>query len=150
MGFEKRGLKGTAITVIVVLIVLIAAILIYNFVIKREKVTPPNPINVQCQNQCNLSSKIGFCDVERKVTESLTTTCYELAKNSQYAQYNVQSCPAITCVTSAQIDQTCVTGLGGTWETPTASGDCTQSGTKIRRELNASDNPPVAGQICCK
>ena len=151
MGLGKRGLSKTWISVIVIIVVLIVVVLILN--LTKEEVIPPNPITVQCQNQCDAESKIGFCDVERRVTEIIVTTCYELSTNPSYTQYGIQACPTVSCATQSgtqTMDQTCVSGLGGTWEIPTANGGCEQSGTKIRRELNSSDNPPVNGQICCR
>jgi hypothetical protein len=47
-------------------------------------------------------------------------------------------------------DQTCVSGLGGSWESPLSNGGCEQSGEKIRIKITPSDNPPIQGQICCK
>ena len=79
--------------------------------------------------------------------------CDELSKNSAYAQYNVETCPAISCAAqqgAGTADQTCVTGLGGTWEFPDAQGNCPQSGEEIVRKLIPSDNPPTPGQICCR
>jgi len=149
MGLKKRGLGGTAITVIVVFVVLIAAILVYNFVIK-EKVAPPDPVAVQCALICDTNQTSAFCSFKVNASETIRVTCNELATNSQYAQYNVQLCPGISCSVQQPIqDQTC-TGLGGTWEQPASTGRCTQSGTKVRRTLTTTDSPPQTGEICCK
>lgn len=143
-GTRKKRTLLIVLLVFVVLIVLIAVILI----LKKEKIEP-NPIDVQCEFACESSQRTSFCFVERIVNDELTTTCDELSKNSLYAEYNVETCPAISCVVQ-EIDQTCVTGLGGTWEFPDAEGKCVQSGIKIIRQVTPSDQPPISGQICCR
>ena len=120
-----------------------------------EKTGEPSPVSEQCQFACDSNQKTSFCDIERKVTESLTATCKELSQNSQYAQHNVQTCPSIDCnpqKTPEQIaqesDQTCVTGLGASWES-LDGGNCPIGGDKQGIKLTPSDNPPSAGQACC-
>ncbi len=83
----------------------------------------PDPVSIQCQNACEGNSVYGFCSMERKVDDDLKATCKTLAETSQYAKYNVESCPEISCEPQ-DIDQTCVEGLGGTWEFPLADGGC--------------------------
>ena len=142
---KKRGLL-IALIVLGLLVVLVAVILI----LEKEKVEP-NPIDVQCRFACENAQRTAFCFVERKVNDELTTTCDELSKNSLYAEYNVETCPAISCVVQDEaIDQTCVTGLGGTWESPDAEGKCPQSGEEIVRKLTPSDESLIQGQICCR
>jgi hypothetical protein len=136
-----------AIVIILVVVAIVAVILIL------EKKEEPNPIDVQCKFACDNNQRTAFCFVERTVNNKLTTTCDELSKNSLYAEYNVETCPAISCEAQQggeAIDQTCVTGLGGSWEFPDAQGKCPQTGIKIVRQVTPSDNPPVAGQICCR
>jgi hypothetical protein len=128
------------------LIVISVAVIL---ILKKE--VKPNPIDVQCGFDCENAQRTAFCFVERKVNDALTTTCDELSKNSLYAQYNVETCPAISCVVQTEAtDQTCITGLGGTWESPDTEGNCPQSGIKIIRQVTPSDNPLIQGQICCR
>lgn len=142
---KKRGLLIFLI-VLIVLVVLVAVILI----LEKEKIEP-NPIDVQCRFACENDQRTAFCFVERNVNDELTTTCDELSKNSLYAEYNVEVCPAISCIVQDEAtDQTCVTGLGGTWEFPDAQGNCPQTGIKIIRQITPSDKPLVQGQICCR
>ena len=133
--------------IIFVLIVISVAVIL---ILKKEKIEP-NPIDVQCRFACESSQRISFCVVERKVTDELITTCDELSKNSLYTQYNVEICPTISCVIQQEeANQTCITGLGGTWESPDTEGKCPQGGEEIVRKLTSSDGPPVQGQICCR
>jgi len=142
---KKRGLL-IALIVLVVLVVLVAVFLI----LEKEKIEP-NPIDIQCRFACENAQRTAFCFVERNVNDELTTTCDELSKNSLYAEYNVETCSAISCVVQDEAtDQTCITGLGGTWESPDAQGECPQTGIKIVRQITSSDEPPVQGQICCR
>lgn len=169
-GFKKGQLSpGVLITLIIIVLVLIVGAIVYVVVSDKggeksaielekaqadiEKEAVSSPISAQCKFACDSAQKTSFCDVERKVTESITTTCKELATNSQYSSYNVQPCSTIDCnpiPTAQELDQTCVTGLGGTWENPTSGGGCAPGGNKIRRQVTPSDNPPSAGQICCR
>jgi len=131
-------------------IVIIAAIIYFSISspegsFEQEK---PNPVAEQCAFACETSQKAAFCDVVRTADSGITATCNELATNPNYAKYNVQSCTSISCVPSQELDQTCVTGLNGIWATPTA-GTCPVQEGKTARERTSSDNPSVAGQICC-
>ncbi len=144
-GTRKKRTLLIVLIVFVVLVVLVAVILI----LKKEKVEP-NPIDVQCEFACESSQRTAFCFVERIVNDELTTTCDELSKNSLYAQYNVETCPAISCESTPQeLDQTCVTGLNSTWVTPTTEDTCPPQENKFVRKRVPSDEPPVSGQICC-
>ena len=142
---NNKKLIRVIIIIFVLIVILVGVILILD---KEEK---PNPIDVQCRFACESSQRTAFCFVERNVNDELTTTCDELSKNSLYTEYNVETCPAISCVVQQEeADQTCITGLGGTWESPDAEGKCLQSGIKIIRQVTPSDEPPVQGQICCR
>ena len=135
--------------IIIIIFILIAIFIV--LILEKEKVKP-NPVDVQCRFACESAQKTAFCFVERKVNDELTTTCDELSKNSLYAQYNVETCPTISCVVQEETaaDQTCITGLGGKWEFPDAEGKCPQSGIKIIRQVMSSDESPIQGQICCR
>src|SRR3989304_1763200 len=132
MGFEKRGLSGTWISIIIVLAVFVLAIVVFNLV-GKEEVAEPDPVAVQCSFACDTGQKTSFCDIKRKVTDTLGLTCNELSTNSQYSQYNVQTC----------------SGLDGTWETPTPSGTCPTKEGFFARIRTAEDSPPTTGQVCC-
>ncbi len=153
MGLKKRGLNGTAITIIIVLIVLVAAILVFNFALKKEELKP-SPLSEQCAYFCETNQSNAFCTFKVTISDNLRLTCNELLTNSAYSSYNVQACPRISCISQPQgnsqvaSDQTCA-GLDGTWETPTTSGTCPAKTGFFARIRTASDNPPTAGQICC-
>jgi len=143
MGNKK--LVGVIVIILVVIAISVAVILIL-----KKEAPAPNPIDVQCGFACENNQRTAFCFVEREVNNELTTTCDELSKNTLYTQYNVETCSAISCVVQQEADQTCITGLGGTWESPDTEGNCPQSGIKIVRQVTPSDNPPIQGQICCR
>jgi hypothetical protein len=142
---SNKKLVRVIIIILALIVISVAVILI----LEKEEIEP-NPIDVQCRFDCESNQRTAFCFVERKVNDTLTTTCDELSKNSLYSGYNVETCPAISCVVQEEADQTCVTGLGGTWESPDAEGNCPQSGIKIIRQVTPSDNPSIQGQICCR
>ncbi len=146
---KKRDMSKKLIRVIIIIFILII-ISVAVILILEKKEEKPNPIDVQCRFACESSQRTAFCFVERKVNDELTTTCDELSKNSLYTQYNVETCSAISCVVQQEADQTCVTGLGGTWESPDAEGNCPQSGIKIVRQVTPSDEPLAQGQVCCR
>ena len=143
--------KKTLLVIAIVLVVLVVSVAVILILDKEEK---PNSIDVQCSFACESGQRTAFCSVERNVNDELTTTCDELSKNSIYAQYNVETCSAISCTTQSQgnsqlaSDQTCF-GLEGTWEIPTSDGKCPIKEEFYARKRTALDNPPIAGQICC-
>ena len=150
---DKRGLRtaATVILIILAIVVIGGVIFLYSWssgiLLGEEK---PNPISEQCAFFCDTNQKNGFCSFQVKASDSLTTTCDEFATNSAYSQYNVQTCPTISCtLIQEESDQTCISGLGGVWETPQQDGSCSQFGETIRRKLSPSDSPQVGGQICC-
>ena len=139
--------KKFLIISIIVVFLIILGLIAYLYLGKPR----PDPVSVQCKFFCDTNQKTGFCSFEIQVNNNLRTTCEELSKNSQYAKYNVQPCSAISCaITAQEADQTCVTGLGGKWELPVGLNACPQSGEKIVRKINSSDESSVAGQICCR
>lgn len=146
---KKRDMDNKKlIWVIIIIFALIVISVAVILILKKE--IKPNPIDVQCRVACENNQRTAFCFVERKVNNALTTTCDELSKNSLYVQYNVETCPIISCVIQEEADQTCITGLGGTWEFPDEEGICPQSGEEIVRKLTSSDEPPIQGQVCCR
>jgi hypothetical protein len=148
---KKEGEINKKLVWIIIIILIVIAVSVV-LILEKQKVKP-NPIDVQCKSACESNQKTAFCFVERKVNDQITATCDELSKNSLYAEYNVETCPAISCLaqqTAETADQKCVTGLGGKWEFPDAEGKCPQTGIKIIRQVNSSDNPPISGQICCR
>ncbi len=150
---QKRGMSNGAIIMMIVgAFVLLGIILGVIFLGGEKEAQPePNPISEQCAFQCEAGSVPGFCSMQREVEEDLSLTCYSLATDSQYSNYNVEACPAVSCISqeSSPSSLTCV-ALGGEWETPETDGDCVQDSDKIKREITTSDNSPEAGQICCR
>ena len=171
-GFKKGQISpGVLTALIIIVLVLIVGAIVYVVVSGPENVatssgvtiTNPtgeiqtsagvaDPIFKQCQDACDSGNKILFCDFTRRFN-NLEVTCNDLATNSQYSSYNVQTCPAIDCnpaQTQEQIaDTTTCTALSGNWTTPASDGKCPLKDGKFVRERAASDNPPIAGQICC-
>jgi len=147
MGLKKRGFgKGFLIIGTIVFLIAIAAIF---FFVLNPTSNKADPVSEQCSFACQSNQKTAFCDVQRKIDSKNSASCNELATNSQYANLNVQACPTISCVTVAQPDQTCVTGLNSEWATPTTDGSCPAQEGKFVRKRTASDQPPIDGQICC-
>ena len=143
---SNKKLVRVIIIIFALIVISVAVILIL-----EKKEPEPNPIDVQCKFACDNNQRTAFCFVERNVNDELTATCDELSKNSLYAEYNVEACSAISCVAQTEgQDQTCVIGLGGSWEFPDAQGNCPQTGIKIVRQVTPSDQPPITGQICCR
>ena len=145
---EKKKVLLISILVIIIFIVSLVVIFVSR---GREK---PSPITEQCAFACESGQRVSFCDIERQANKDLKATCDEFSKNPQYSIYNIALCPSISCVVSneqaaREADQTCVSGLGGKWENPVGEA-CPQSGEKIVRKLNSSDQASVAGQICCR
>jgi len=138
--------KKFLIISIIVVFLIVLGLVAYLYLGKEE----PNPVSVQCASFCNTNQKAGFCSFEIQVNNNLRTTCYELLQNSQYAEYNVQPCLTFSCeLTPEEADQTCVTGLGGKWETP-VNNQCPQTGIMIVRKITPSDSSSIEGQICCR
>ena len=150
---DKRGLGTAAIVIIAVcVIVAIGGIIFFYSGLSETGIGggKPSPVSEQCAFACDSGQKASFCEVERKADDSVTATCNELATNSQYSKYNVQTCPTVSCVLTAQeLDKTCVTGLSSVWATPNSEGMCPSQDDKFSRTRSPSDSPPVAGQICC-
>ena len=152
---EKRGAgnQKKILIAIIISVFLICAVIVGFLFFQKNKSAQPDPVSEQCAFACESEQKVAFCNVERTVG-NLKLTCDELATNSQYTSYNVETCATISCEEyeqeQASIDQTCVTGLGGTWQTSEATGTCPQTGDKIVRQVTPSDNPPQVGQICCR
>ncbi len=145
---------GTKKIIIIIGVIIVIAVAILLLLLNNPNKPKPDTLSTQCSLACQSGLKISFCDVERTLSKGATATCNQLSTDSQYSSYGVQSCPSISCTVSAQeaahlADQTCVTGLGGTWQTP-VNGICPQTGITAIRQLTPSDQPPVAGQICCR
>jgi len=146
---EEEGKKNSKILIFLALGVLFALIIGIIIWGSSKPELKPDPISIQCQYACEIGEVYGFCSAKRNVEDDVRATCKTLAEDSQYAEYNVESCLEISCGPQ-DLDQTCVSGLGGTWESPTADGECSQGGAKIRRPVTPSDEPPIEGQICCR
>ncbi|MEM3075161.1 MAG: hypothetical protein QXX55_01940 [Candidatus Pacearchaeota archaeon] len=151
--------KNIIIWLIIVFIVIIA-IIISSIFLNQRKIPSENfretggvegdSISVQCNFACANQQKFAFCDVERNVNQNLRTTCKELSTNPQYSQYGVSSCPQISCeLTQTELDKTCVSGLNSVWVNPNLNGECPEQSGKFVAKREPSDQPPIAGQICC-
>ncbi len=140
----------TLIWAVIFVFALVIASVIYVFFIDKAG---PDSIAVQCEFACESEQETAFCVVERTVNENLEATCYELAINSQYSQYSVATCPEISCETSGggstqTDDKTCVSGLNSEWVTA-ENGECPEKENMFVMKRDPSDEPPIAGQICC-
>jgi len=142
----------TLIWAIVFVFALVIISVIYVFFVGGPE--KPDSVSVQCAFACESGQGTAFCAVERTVNENLKATCYELATSSQYSQYNVATCPEISCetgsTTSTQTDdKTCISGLNSEWVDPDENGNCPQREDMFAIKRDSSDEPPVEGQICC-
>ncbi|GIU68656.1 MAG: hypothetical protein KatS3mg001_506 [Candidatus Pacearchaeota archaeon] len=144
-GMDNKKLLWSAFFVLVLVIVVLA----YIFLI-QERAPKPDPLNVQCAFLCDTGQRNAFCNFRNIINENLIATCEELAKNPAYSKYNVLPCDKFSCeLTEREKDQTCVTGLGARWETPTQTGSCPSKEGFFVVKRTPSDNPPLEGQICC-
>ncbi|MGA2130184.1 MAG: hypothetical protein ABSG05_01030 [Candidatus Pacearchaeota archaeon] len=144
-------MSAKKVIIISTIIIIIAAVIVFFVFLNKQK---PDPVSAQCAFACQSGQKTAFCDVELTLNDKTLATCYNLSTNSQYSSYNVQACPSISCTLSAQqaahlADQTCITGLGGAWQTP-INGMCPQTKITAVIQLTPSDQSPIAGQICCR
>ena len=147
---NNSGISNKFLVWVLVIVFAVIVISIVMIFVSREKQEKPDSASVQCSFFCETGQIAGFCSFEIIVNENLRTTCEELSKNSQYSQYNVQPCPAISCEPTLQeSDKTCVTGLNSSWVAPTQSGECPIQENKSSRKRTPSDAPPLADQICC-
>jgi len=142
----------TLIWAIVFVFALVVVSVVYVFVIGGPE--KPADISVKCEFACESGQETAFCIIDRTVNENLKATCYELATNSQYTQYNVATCPEISCETSGGTstqtdDKTCVSGLNSEWVDPDENGECPERENMFSMKRDPSDEPPAAGQICC-
>jgi hypothetical protein len=152
LNHHKRGMVNKKLFwSILLILVLIVVVIVYVFLI-QQRGPKPDPLNVQCAYLCETGQKNAFCNIEKKLNENLRASCDELSKNPAYSKYKVLPCNKFSCeLTPEEKDQTCVTGLGGTWEFPDPeTGRCKQFGDYVRRKMVPSDNPPIEGQICCR
>lgn len=147
---SERENKNKALRILIFLLVVVAiAVLILTFIPKtKSNAQKPSSLRDLCAGFCETNQRTAFCFVAVNVNENLKKTCDELSSNQEYLKYNVKKCENISCA-PLEIDQTCVSGLGGSWETPEIGGSCPQSGDKIIFKVKSSDNSPIAGQICC-
>ena len=157
---EKRGIGNKiligAIVVVSVLIVVSLLWIFYSvddFVgeeVEEEEVFVPTPIDEVCATACNDNQRDVFCFHNRRAADNLVTTCYELATNPDYSQYNVDECPEFSCErTSEELNPTCKF-LGGEWVFPRDDGSCPPTEIKRRSQANPSEEPPEEGKICCR
>lgn len=154
---KKRGIILIVIISVAIIILIVAAVLILQPKEGGEEGTdnetnlpPPDTLAVQCEFICETNQTAGYCDTKRNLENGGTATCSELATDSQYSSYDVQPCPTISCETQTQqIDQTCVSGLEGTWTNPNSEGNCPVQGNNLSKKRTSLDSPPVSGQICC-
>jgi len=144
--------KTLVLAIIFVLVLVVASVVYVFFVGGPEK---PDSVSVQCGFACESGQETAFCTIERTVNENLKATCYELATKSQYSQYNVATCSEISCESSGGSstqtdDKTCVSGLNSEWVDADENGECPErEGMFVTKRNDASDESPVAGQICC-
>ena len=102
-----------------------------------------------CNKWCNEERLSSWCDFELSASPTVSGTCNAFSRSTIYSWISVNKCPAIDCNNRPVIDETCIVGLGGVWESPTTAGQCEQRGDSQRFLLVPTDNSPVAGQVCC-
>lgn len=154
---HKRANQDMAkklIIAIVAVFVLIVIAAIYIFVSEKDvgdgELTPEESLALTCDEWCTAVSVNEWCDFELSIGQGgASGSCYGFANSPLYTHVGVQKCPAIDCNNRPVVDQTCVAGLGGTWETPNAQGGCDSIGERERFVLTPTDSPPTTGQVCC-
>jgi len=95
------GNKKLISSIFIALAIIIVGIIVF-FMPSSEKdifeETPkPNPVYEVCESFCETGQKNAFCSVRVKADTELSRTCYELATNPAYSQYNVATCPDFSC-----------------------------------------------------
>jgi len=148
--------KNKTVWILLGAIILVLALIIISIsfgVLKSknniEEVNSVEEIIEQCAFACETNQASSFCDFSRRLNKNIVTTCNELATNSEYSKYNVQTCPTISCESLKNVDRSCVSGLESEWVNPDTNGNCPAQENKFVKKLNPSDSPTVKGQICC-
>ena len=115
-----------------------------------EQLTPSESLVKTCDEWCDAESIGEWCDFELSIgQDGASGSCYGFANSPLYTEVGVKKCAAIDCNNRPEVDQTCVSGLGGTWEIPNAEGKCDNIGARERFVLSPTDTPTVESQICC-
>ena len=143
--------KKLIVAIIAVFVLLIISG-IYIFILDVKEPEQPGPVNSlveTCSEWCDTKAINDWCDFELSASETLKGTCLGFSKSQIYKEFGVNSCPAIDCNNRPEVDQACISGLGGIWETPKSEGKCEQLGDTTRFVLTPTDSSPVQGQICC-
>ncbi|MDP3986822.1 MAG: hypothetical protein Q8P81_01200 [Nanoarchaeota archaeon] len=148
---ENRNLV-IGIVVIFALIIILGGVFFFGGFAEDEEseVTEQVSSLVQtCERWCDEEKINFFCDSQLSASETVKGTCNGLSKSTIYAEYGVQGCPSIDCENRPEVTEMCVEDLGGVWEAPAATGECTQEGDSQRVVLVPTDSSPTSGQICC-
>jgi len=144
---EKKVMENKSLVIAIGIVFTLAIVL--GMVLFLDNSAKGESVSEQCANFCGTEQKAAFCDVSIKVTDTFRAKCNALATNPAYSKYNVEPCDSISCVlTEEESDNTCVSGLGGVWESPVGE-TCEPLGDAKRIVLSSTDSPPIEGQVCC-
>jgi len=155
---NKEGKINFKVGIVLFLVVIVLFAIVFVILVNLKNKTNVEDIINQCEMSCVGKSVYGFCDVQRTLIdpdlpnnqESVKASCDFFSTSGTYAKYGIEKCPEIQpCDAAKDTDQTCVTGLGGIWQTPDNQGNCPLQEGKTGKERTPSDNPIIAGQICC-
>ena len=149
---NKRG-QGLSVNAIILIVlgVVVLVVLILGFTIGWDKVAPwiktsnnVDTIAQACSTACTTGSVYDYCSVNRELndgTRKITTSCATFSVYSNYSQYGIQKCPAISC----NIDCTTIKIEGKTpVESTTSCNKDTQDDiTSIAKIKN------TANKYCC-
>ncbi|MBU1252390.1 MAG: hypothetical protein KJ905_00475 [Nanoarchaeota archaeon] len=150
---ENKNLV-VAIVAVFVLIIIVGAF----FLFTREDEVSESPIQsttvnslVQtCDSWCNAVQINDWCDFELSAGENLAKgSCYGFANSPLYTQLGVKKCSTIDCNNRPEVDNTCVSGLGGVWDTPNSEDQCSSINGIIRFVVAPTDEPQTPEQVCC-
>ena len=89
--------KKLIIAVVIGIILVIAVVIGIIFFNLGGQKTIPDSVSEQCKFACDSEQTYSFCSVKREINNNLKATCKELSEDSQYLNYGVEKCPAITC-----------------------------------------------------
>lgn len=160
---KKKKNKISLLTILlsITVISLLAILIIKDTVLTGNIVSDEINITINettvarvCRELCESGQLRGFCLATiQDYPNGTRGTCYDFSTKYELSQFNVDRCNAVgSCIFVT--DYSCVTGLGGWWETPIRDEygwlNCAKQEGINTRKVSSSDSPPISGQICCR
>ncbi|MBU2503737.1 MAG: hypothetical protein KJ879_01655, partial [Nanoarchaeota archaeon] len=150
---EKKVMENKnlviAIGVVFVLVIIIGGYVLFNGEDKvPESSSTVSSLVTTCDDWCANEQLSDWCDFELSA-DTGRGSCYGFANSPLYTQLGVKKCSAIDCNNRPVEDNTCMEGLGGVWDTSNSNGECDPVNGITRFVVTSTDEPPVAGQVCC-